>query len=60
VSAFEGSFQSGDALSVSELFHLNKALMQRLLRLDGIEAIGEAKILKKTWVSCHVLIATTF
>jgi hypothetical protein len=34
--------------------------MQRLLRLDGIEAINEAKILKRTQVSCHVLTAITF
>jgi hypothetical protein len=34
--------------------------MQRLLRLDGIEAISEAKILRRTQVSCHVLTAITF
>ncbi|CAM6041825.1 unnamed protein product [Sphagnum compactum] len=50
VSTSEGSFRSGDALSASELRCLNEALMQRLLRLDGIEAVGEAKILRRTQV----------
>jgi hypothetical protein len=50
VSTSEGSFRSGDALSASELRRLNEALMQRLLRLDGIEAVGEAKILRRTQV----------
>ncbi len=60
MSTSEGSFRSGDALSASELRRLNEALMQRLLRLDGIEAVGEAKILRRTQVSCLVLTATTF
>jgi len=34
--------------------------MQRLLRLDGIEVVNEAKILRRTQVSCHVLTAITF
>jgi hypothetical protein len=34
--------------------------MQNLFRLDGIEIVGEVKILRKTHVSCHVLTATTF
>lgn len=54
------SFWNGDALLASELHCLNKALMQRLLTLDVIEAIYEAKILRKTQVSCHVLITITF
>jgi hypothetical protein len=31
-----------------------------LIRFYGIEAVGEAKILKKTQISCHVFSATTF
>jgi hypothetical protein len=34
--------------------------MHRSLRLDGIEAISEAKILRRTQVPCHVLTAITF
>jgi hypothetical protein len=34
--------------------------MQRLLKLDGIEVVSEAKILKRTQVSCHVLTTITF
>jgi hypothetical protein len=33
--------------------------MQRLLRLDGIEAVG-SEILRRTQVSCHVFTTTTF
>ncbi len=60
MSTFEGSFRNGDALSTSELRCLNEALMQNLFRLDGIEVVGEAKILRRTQVSCHVFTATTF
>ncbi|CAM6012927.1 unnamed protein product [Sphagnum balticum] len=50
VSTSEGSFNSGDGISVSELRRLNEDLMQKLLRLDGVEAKGEVMILRKTEV----------
>jgi hypothetical protein len=50
VSTSEGSFNSGDGISVSELRRLNEDLMQKLLRLDGVEAMGEVMILRKTEV----------
>jgi hypothetical protein len=54
VSTSEGSFNSGDGISVSELRRLNEDLMQKLLRLDGVEAMGEVMILRKTEVPQHI------
>lgn len=54
MSTSEGSFNSGDGISVSELRHLNEDLMQKLLRLDGVEAMGEVMILRKTEVPQHI------
>ncbi len=54
MSTSEGSFNSGDGISVSELRCLNEDLMQKLLRLDGVEAMGEVMILRKTEVPQHI------
>jgi hypothetical protein len=50
VTNFEGQVKSGDKPADSDMLAVSEMLMRQLLKLDGIEADGDAKALRRTEV----------
>lgn len=55
MAALEGVVYGGTQVAEKEFIILSELLMRQLLKLDGIEAEGEGKVLRKHEVSaqCH-------
>lgn len=51
VSVLEVAINAGDKASEKEFLLLTELLMKQLLKLDGIEAEGEAKLQRKAEVA---------
>lgn len=59
ISDLEGNIVNGTGVVDSEFSVLTEMLMRQLLKLDGIEADGEAKALRRTEVCSFFLLTAT-
>lgn len=59
VTNFQGQVKSGDKPADSDMLAVSEMLMRQLLKLDGIEADGDAKALRRTEVCWTWLILST-
>lgn len=50
---FQAAVKSGNKPADQEMLGVSEMLMRQLLKLDGIEADGDAKALRRTEV-CHI------